>query len=134
MTAEWRQATGCGDLAAIERLLDSGVDVDARDEHGQTALMNAARDGRTDVVRLLAARGARLDHTAKFGLTALMLSVIRGHVDAARVLVEAGADLHVQGRGAPGFHGKTAWDLAVAGGSESMKDLFRRGGAGDSPS
>ena len=134
MTAEWRQATERGDLAAIERLLDSGGDVDVRDEHGQTALMNAARDGRTDVVRLLTARGARLDHTAKFGLTALMLSVIRGHVDVARVLIDAGADLRVQGTGAPGFHGKTAWDLAMARESEPMKELFRRAGAGGSPS
>ena len=88
MTAEWRHATDHGDLTAIERLLDSGADVDARDEHGQTALMNAARDGRTDVVRLLAARGARLDHSARFGLTALMLAVVRGHVDELEVLMD----------------------------------------------
>ena len=125
MTAEWRHATDHGDLTAIERLLDSGADVDAREEHGQTALMNAARDGRTDVVRLLAARGARLDHSARFGLTALMLAVVRGHVEVAQVLIAAGADLSVKGTGAPGFHGKMAWDLAMERDSEPMKELFR---------
>jgi ankyrin repeat protein len=130
MTAEWRQATEQGDLAAIARLLDSGSDIDARDERGQTALMNAARDGRTEVVRLLAAGGARLDHTAKFGLTALMLSVIRDQVDTARVLIDAGADLSVRGTGAPGFHGKTARDLAMERDSEPMKNLFRRSVSG----
>ena len=134
MTAEWRQATDRGDLTAIERLLDSGSDADARDEHGQTALMNAARDGRTEVVRLLAGRGAGLNHTAKFGLTALMLSVIRGHIDVARVLIDGGADLHPRGTGAPGFHGKTAWDLAMERDSEPMKELLRRAGGGEPPS
>ena len=134
MTAEWRQAVDRGDLTAIERLLDSGSDADARDEHGQTALMNAARDGRTEVVRLLAGRGAGLNHTAKFGLTALMLSVIRGHIDVARVLIDGGADPHVRGTGAPGFHGKTAWDLAMERDSAPMKELLRRAGGGEPPS
>jgi hypothetical protein len=43
-----------------------------------------------------------------------MLAVIAGHVAIVRLLVRAGADLTLRGRGAPGFMGKTAYDLAVA--------------------
>jgi ankyrin repeat protein len=113
-----------GDLPAIERLLDAGAAVDARDEHNQTALMNAARDGRVAVVRLLAARGASLDHRAKYGLTALMLAALGGHVEIARILVAAGADPTPRGTGAPGFHGRTALDLAEARGDDDMLDVL----------
>ena len=103
-----------GDVAALEALIDSGADIDARDEHGQTALMNAARDGHSSVVRLLVARAADLDCTAKFNLSAIMLAVINGRDAIVGVLADAGADLTIKGTGAPGFAGKTALDLAVA--------------------
>ena len=113
MRPEWQAAVKAGDVETLERLLAAGHDIDARDEHGQTALMVAAREGRTAVVRFLAGRGADLNHTAKFHLTALMLAVINGRAAIVRALVDAGADLTVRGTGAPGFHDKTALDLAV---------------------
>jgi ankyrin repeat protein len=124
MTKEWRAATASGDIAAIATLLGAGADIDARDEHGQTALLNAARDGRTQVVQLLMAHGADPNHRAKYGLTPLMLAVIRGHDDVVRLLVAAGADRSVRGTGAPGFHDRTAADLARARGSASILPLL----------
>ena len=109
-----KAAVKSGDLSALEALLDAGADVNARDEHGQSALMNAARDGHTAMVRLLVARGADLNHTAKFNLSALMLAVINGRDAIVGVLADAGADQTIRGTGAPGFAGKTALDLAVA--------------------
>jgi predicted PurR-regulated permease PerM len=126
MTTDWTSAVDREDLAAIERLLGAGADIDARDEHGQTALMNAARDGRTAVVRLLVHRGADLDHAAKYGLTALMLAVLRGHVEVVRILAEAGADRDRRGTGAPGFAGKTALDLAAGLEHAEMVGLLER--------
>ena len=129
MHKEWRIAVETADLAAIDAQLASGAAINARDGHGQTALMNAARDGQTDVVRLLVERGAALDHHAKYGLTALMLAVLRGHVEVVRVLVEAGADLALVGTGAPGFYGKTAEALARDRGDASVLAILV-GGAG----
>ena len=108
-----KAAVKAGDVPALETLLDAGADVDAKDEHGQTALMNASRDGHTAMVRLLIERGAGLNHTAKFNLSALMLAVINGRDAIVGVLADAGADLTITGSGAPGFAGKTALDLAV---------------------
>jgi ankyrin repeat protein len=102
-------------------LLRSGADVNARDRYGQTGLMRAAHRGHRDVVEILLERGAALDVTAKYGLSALMLAVIAGHVAIVRLLVRAGADLTLRGRGAPGFMGKTAYDLAAA---RQLEELY----------
>ena len=126
MTREWRLALDAADLAAIDALLTAGADINARDQHGQTALMNAATNGQAEVVRLLADRGADLNHRAKYGLTAVMLAVVRGHADVVRILVEAGADLTLRGSGAPGFDGKTAADLAHERGDAALLDLLHR--------
>ena len=127
MHKEWRAALERADLVSLERLLDAGLDVNARDEHGQTALMNAARNGRTPVVRLLVDRGAGLNHAAKYGLTALMLAVVAGHMDVVRILVDAGADLQARGTGAPGFSGRTALELAEEIGDQPMVQALRLG-------
>jgi uncharacterized protein len=114
VNAEWRSAVKAGDVEALEALIDAGADIDAKDEHGQTALMNAARDGHTPMVRVLVARGADLNHTAKYNLSALMLAVINGRDAIVGVLVDAGANLTIKATGAPGLAGKTALGLALA--------------------
>lgn len=126
MTREWEQAVRRGDAGAIEALLRAGAPVDAKDRHGQTALMVAAHKGHTDAVRALLQHGAALDHTAKYSLSALMLAVIAGHAPIVRALIEAGADRALRGSGAPGFAGKTALDLAEARGPGELVEALRR--------
>ena len=120
--AAWESAVARGDVVVVRRLLDAGFDVDDRDVHGQTALMRAAHRGHLDVIQALVARRAALDVTAKYRLSALMLAIVAGHAECARVLAQAGADLAVTGSGAPGFAGKTAYDLAAGRGD--MDDLL----------
>ena len=124
MTPEWQEAVQRGAVAELDALLSRGADVDARDRHGQTAVMLAAMSGDARLVEWLAAHGADLDHTAKFGLSAVMLAVIRGHAAVIRVLVAAGADLELKGTGAPGFAGKRAHDLAVDRGDAEASALL----------
>jgi ankyrin repeat protein len=124
MTSEWKSAIKAGDLGQLEALVGAGADVDARDEHDQTGLMIAARDGQTPVVRWLVAHGANLNHTAKFHLSALMLAVINGRDAIVGILVDAGADRAIEGSGAPGFAGKTALDIARSGNREIMIALL----------
>ena len=82
--------------------------------------MIAARSGHLEAVRVLVDAGANLDVRAKFGLSATMLAVINGHEGIARFLLASGADLSTKGTGAPGFHDKTAADLARAQGLEQL--------------
>src|SRR5262245_25867536 len=113
MTKDWKDAVRQGSVEELRRLLTDGADIDARDDHGQTALMLAAADGDAPVVEWLVGLGADLNRTAKYGLSALMLAVVNGHVDVVRLLVRAGANHELRGTGAPGFAGKTALDLAM---------------------
>lgn len=58
-------------LAAAELLLDAGADVNAHDERGRTPLHGAASQGFTEIVKLLAARGANLAAADNDGATAV---------------------------------------------------------------
>ncbi|HEY3068283.1 MAG TPA: ankyrin repeat domain-containing protein [Methylomirabilota bacterium] len=121
MDLAWEQAVTAGDVEAVRRLIRSGANVNARNRHGQTALMVAAHRGDRGMVEELVASGADLDVTAKYKLSALMLAIVAGHTAVARVLARAGANLRIRGTGAPGFTGKTAYDLAVA---RSMEEVY----------
>lgn len=124
VTPEWKSAITTGSVSRLDALVRTGADIDARDEHGQTGLMIAARDGQAPVVRWLVEHGANLNHTAKFHLSALMLAVINGRDAIVGILVDAGADRTIEGSGAPGFAGKTALDIARAGNREIMVALL----------
>ena len=124
MTPEWEAAAKNGDVAALSSMLEAGTDPNARDSHGQTALMLAAHAGHGEVVRALINAGADPDRSAKFGLTATMLAVVSGHEAIATMLAEAGANLLAKGSGAPGFAGKTAADLARDRGLERLSAVL----------
>jgi ankyrin repeat protein len=122
---DWEEAVSRDDAEALRALLERGYDVDAKDRHGQTALMRLARVGAVDAVRVLLDAGAQLDHTAKYRLSALMLAALNGHEEVVRLLLEAGADTQLRGSGAPGFHEKTALDLAEHMGNEAIAQRLR---------
>jgi ankyrin repeat protein len=113
MNPAWERAVTHGDVESARRLLQAGQDIDARDHHGQTALMLAAHHGHQALLELLLENGADLNVTAKYHLSALMLAVVAGHTGIARRLVQAGANRDIRGTGAPGFAGKTAYDLVL---------------------
>lgn len=68
-----------------------GVDLEATDSTGQTALMLAAIKGHARSVSLLLERGAKVDGRA--GWTALHYAASGGHVEVARILIRHGANL-----------------------------------------
>ncbi len=58
-------------LKAVELCLELGADVNATNSMGLTALLGAVNRGSTDIIELLARRGARLDVKDKEGRTAM---------------------------------------------------------------
>lgn len=82
-TTPLMRAGVAGRLDAAKELLRLAADVDAS-RHDWTALDYAAQAGRTDIVRLLTAHGARLKGRD------LLEAAQEGHTDIVRILVEIG--------------------------------------------
>ena len=85
-----------GDTAAVARFLDAGVDVNALDDDGKTALYYAAREGKPETARLLLLRGARSSLQIAAGLgdiRAVKQRVGRGE-DVSSIEKYGGAPLH----------------------------------------
>jgi hypothetical protein len=61
-------------VAAVNELLDKGLNVDAQDGLGWTALMMASLEGLPDVVRTLLSRGANPNLRSEKGETALIIA------------------------------------------------------------
>ena len=129
MNKEWKDATRQADLERVRTLLSQGGDINAKDEHGQTALMNAAHAGQLELVRLLIEHDANLNVTAKYNLSALMLALIARHTEISWLLIEAGADLTM--RSSWGSGEQTALTLAEAGGHHELAALLRHKGAAE---
>jgi cytochrome c len=126
--AELHDAARRGDLAAVERLLAGGAQVEATDGGGATPLYLAASEGHAAVVaRLLAAGGdPRRPASGPFGSTgtAIHAAVRYGHLDVVRVLLKAGVDPNLPDDGVgPPLHG------ALRRGQTAAADLLRSFGA-----
>lgn len=69
------KAANKGDLASVGQLLSSGGDVNARDQRGQTALIEATMHGNatSSLVRLLLSFGANVNVRDNLGRTPLLL-------------------------------------------------------------
>lgn len=85
-------AAKLGSFRALAELARApGIDLEASDSSGQTALMMAAIKGHAPSVKQLLERGARVDSPE--GWTALHYAASGGHVEVARMLILHGANL-----------------------------------------
>ena len=83
-----------GHEAALETWLKAGMDVDATDLHGHTALFNAAAHGRMGCCRILLEHGANPNKRNSHGATILGTAAEGGNVDIVELLVNKGADIN----------------------------------------
>ena len=71
-------------------LISSGAKVNLRCVHKRTALHEAARLGRKDLVKLLLRSGADPDPRSGYGLTPLALAAQIGHTEIMELLLQKG--------------------------------------------
>ena len=90
------EAAGKGKVEIVQLHLANGVNVNAKDEYGQTALIYAAKNGHKNVAELLLKNGADVNVQEEFGLTPLMCAAYNGKISVAKLLIEKGADIHVK--------------------------------------
>jgi hypothetical protein len=91
----------------LSEIVKAGVDVNARSQRGETALMASAVTGMADEDLLKA--GAEANAVNDDGMTALMLLVQHGHPDEVETLLKAGADARMKDS-----QGRTALDYLNA--------------------
>lgn len=82
-----------GRLQQVRAMLSAGINVNAKNTTGRTALMGAAYYGNRSIVRELVVEGVDVNLADEQGKTALMLAVANNRLQVVEVLLNAGADV-----------------------------------------
>jgi len=114
-----------GNIKAVKRHLDAGVDANVQTRSENTPLHAAAYRGHTEVVELLIAHGADVNAADVRGWIPLHQAVDQGHVETGELLIAKGADLNARMKGG----GYTVLDLANLKEQIELADLLRKHGA-----
>jgi ankyrin repeat protein len=94
LTLAARSSTGVERITVM--LLDAGADVNATNEYGLTALMDATFRQSAAVVEMLIKRGAGVDTRDHQGRTALQFAAERGNVEAVQALLSSHPNVNAQ--------------------------------------
>ena len=86
-----------GDIEPVKLFLDEGMDINATNEKGQTAIMRAAEYQRTEVVTLLLEKGAGVHlRSNQHERTAFMEAASSGNCVIIKQLAERGAEINAR--------------------------------------
>jgi len=120
------QAVKDGDLQTVQDLLTNGIEADAKDYDGKTALGWAAYKGHAEIVELLLEKGADVNAKTNKGTTPLMLAADQNHIEIANILLAKDADINAKTTDT----GQTALMTAVAkSGHAAVARLLLENGA-----
>ena len=102
------------------------IDVNARDNYGNISLHNAARNGFTEVVKLLLNAGAKVNaqNNSNFDLTPLDFAIIENKAEVVKLLLKAGAKFSPKNGGV-----NRVFREAVKGKDVELVKLLLQGGA-----
>jgi ankyrin len=92
-----RASAEAGDLEAIHELIEGGLDVNAVDAEGASALHWAAYADQTQAALALLQAGIEPDMTTLFGVTPLYLAALNGNSVLVSALLDAGARADAMG-------------------------------------
>ena len=76
------------EVTAVRGLLDAGTNVNQCDEHDESPLMHASREGHIDVINVLVSHGADVNYVNQENKTSLLLACEEEQWDAALVLYQ----------------------------------------------
>ena len=122
ITQKFLEAAEYGDVKVVEECLsEGGLDVDAQNQYGNTALIEAANHGDTDIVKLLMPSNPSLDLTSTGGRTALMCAAFKGHGEIVEILLKNGANVNMSD-----LDGENAKSLAKLRGNDDIVTLLEK--------
>jgi hypothetical protein len=84
------------DIVDVKKQLQNGVDVNARDENGETPLHEAAINNECEIAEILIKHGAEVNAQNNNGLSALHYAAMSGLKEMSKILVEHGADVFLK--------------------------------------
>uniref|UniRef100_A0A9L0J2U2 Ankyrin repeat domain 23 n=1 Tax=Equus asinus TaxID=9793 RepID=A0A9L0J2U2_EQUAS len=94
-----------GHSQLVNKLLEAGAAVDARDLLERTPVFWACRGGHLDILKLLLNKGAQVNAQDKIRSTPLHVAVRTGHSDCLEHLIACGAHINAQDKeGDTGLH------------------------------
>jgi ankyrin repeat protein/spore coat protein CotH len=109
-------AAKTGNIAVLKQHLAKGMDIDAKDEGGGSALGLAALAGQTEAVKFLIEKDADVSFAGGDNNTPLHGAAFLGHVEAAELLVKAEAKVNAQN-----VRGETPLDSCAPEWSDEIK-------------
>ncbi len=109
------------DIDTIRRLIKDGADPNAKNDHGDTALMLAALYGHTNTVKLLIKKGAKVNAKNNDGDTALMAGMHDRYI--VNLLIKKGAKVNAKNNGGhtalmAGMHNRYIVNLLIEKGAK----------------
>ena len=113
-----------GNLQAIRLFLEAGVNINARNRKGESALTMAAREGNRAIAWALMVKGANINQTNKFRNSPLIIASYYGHLKTVQALLERGAEVNLKNR-----KGDTALTFAASNGHRELVKLLLKAGA-----
>ena len=116
-------AAKIGSIAALNKHLEAGVEVNSLNEHKQTALHFAASAGQLDAAALLLEANADVSLVDKYHKTALHYSARNGRTATTALLLEKGAVVNAKDK-----KNKTSLDYAIAKKRTEVVELLRAKG------
>ena len=110
-----------GDVSKVVEMVEAGMPVDITDGVGWTALIRAAMNNRTDVVRCLLDKGADVNKQHPEAMAMLHFANIMNRTDAMRMLLEHRARKDIKDE-----HGATPIDNARWRNNKEAVDLLEQ--------
>lgn len=110
-----------GNREHAELFIKAGMDINARDKDGSTALMVTSEKGESEMAQLLIQNGADVNANNIDGYTALMYAAYKGNVQIAELLIKNKADVSAKDK-----DGWTALRYASIQGRNDMVALLKK--------
>ena len=119
---KWMSEAEKGNLAYLKSQSDK-IDIEAKDNWGNTALIISAGRGYLDIVQYLVKKKANIEAKNNYGETALIISAGRGYLDCVKSLCQEGANIEAKNK-----YGDTALiHSAIFGELACMRYLVEQG-------
>lgn len=111
-----------GEKEIVRQLINQGVDINATDPDGNSALHRAASKGQRDIVEQILSFGGNVNVKNRLGETPLFLAAKAGHDKTIKLLLDSGADTSLITR-----NKKSALLVTINGQHESAALLLAKG-------